>query len=113
MSGVPGLHSPICRPVAEHGLLVEFGDRIDEAIHTAVLALDRALAAAPFAGFVEAVPAYVNLLVRFDPMVTDHATVEAALRALMRAAPEGAAPGASVRGRAWRATFCSSLKSPV
>lgn len=94
MSGVPGLHSPIFRPVAEHGLLVEFGDRIDQATHAAVLALDRALAAAPFAGFVEAVPAYVNLLVRFDPMVTDHASVGAALRALMRTAPAGAAPGA-------------------
>jgi inhibitor of KinA len=78
---------PIFRAVAEHGLLVEFGTRIDAATHAAVLALDRALAAKPFAGFAEAVPAYVNLLVRFDPMVTDHRTVEAALRALIKATP--------------------------
>ena len=76
---------PIFRAVAEHGLLVEFGTRIDDATHAAVLALDRALAANPFAGFAEAVPAYVNLLVRFDPMVTDHRAVEAALRALITA----------------------------
>jgi inhibitor of KinA len=78
---------PIFRAVAEHGLLVEFGARIDDATHAAVLALDRALAANPFAGFAEAVPAYVNLLVRFDPMVTDHRAVEAALRALITATP--------------------------
>lgn len=78
---------PIFRAVAEHGLLVEFGARIDDVTHAAVLALDRALAANPFAGFAEAVPAYVNLLVRFDPMVTDHRAVEAALRALITATP--------------------------
>ena len=84
---------PAFRPVAEHGLLVEFGDRIDDASHDAVLALDRALAAQPFVGFAEAVPAYVNILVRFDPMVTDHRAVEAALRALL-----GSAPAAGVQG---------------
>ncbi|MFM7654110.1 MAG: 5-oxoprolinase subunit B family protein [Paracoccaceae bacterium] len=76
---------PIFRPVAEHGLLVEFGDRIDPLTHAAVLALDRALAARPVSGFAEAVPAYVNLLVRFDPLITDHRAVETALRALLKA----------------------------
>lgn len=85
---------PIFRAVAEHGLLVEFGARIDPATHAAVLALDRALAARPFAGFAEAVPAYVNILVRFDPLVTDHRAVEAALRALLGAVPETGAEGA-------------------
>lgn len=85
---------PLFRPVAEHGLLVEFGDRLDDACHAAVLRLDRALAATPFAGFAEAVPAYVNLLVRFDPLVTDHAGVKDALCALMARAPDAAAQGA-------------------
>ena len=88
MSGLP-----IFRAVAEHGLLVEFGTRIDDVTHAAVLALDRALAAKPFAGFAEAVPAYVNLLVRFDPMVTDHRAVEAALLALIIATPPGSMQG--------------------
>ena len=82
------------RPVAEHGLLVEFGDRLDETSHAAVLRLDRALAAQPFPGFAEAVPAYVNLLVRFDPLVTDHARVAAALRALLASAPAATRAGA-------------------
>ncbi len=90
---------PVFRPVAEHGLLVEFGDRIDGVAHAAVLALDRALAAKPFVGFVESVPAYVNLLVRFDPLVTDHPGVEAALRGLLgggAVAPVGRRHGVDV-----------------
>lgn len=88
---------PVFRPVAEHGLLVEFGDTLDDTVHAAVLALDRALAASPFAGFVESVPAYVNLLVRFDPLVADHRAVMAALSALLRATPSKATAG-QVRG---------------
>lgn len=76
---------PIFRPVADHAVLVEFGDRIDPAAHDAVLRLDRALAEAPFSGFAEAIPAYVNLLVDFDPMLTDHATVIAHLEHLLSA----------------------------
>lgn len=74
---------PAFRPVAEHALLVEFGSEISDAAHEAVLRLDGALAAAPFPGFREAIPAYVNLLVDFDPLETDHAAAEAALRALL------------------------------
>ena len=85
---------PLFRPVAEHGLLVEFGDRLDDACHAAVLRLDRALAATPFAGFAEAVPAYVNLLVRFDPLVTDHTGVKDALCALMARTTDAVAQGA-------------------
>lgn len=84
---------PIFRPVAEHAVLVEFGETITDAAHEAVLRLDRSLAAAPFAGFREATPAYVSLLVEFDPLATDPVTAEAALRALLTAtsAPRPAA----------------------
>ena len=84
---------PRYRPVAEHGLLVEFGDRIDAAIHARVLRLDRALTAEPFAGYLEAVPAYAALLVRFDPLLTDHGAVQEALAGLLaRPAAAAAAP---------------------
>lgn len=72
-------------PVADHALLVEFGDEIDETTSQAVLALDRALAGAAIDGVAEIVPAYVNLLVDFDPTITDHAAVERAVRALVTA----------------------------
>jgi inhibitor of KinA len=85
---------PIFRPVAEHGLLVEFGAMIDRAIHARVLRLDRALAAAAVPGVLEAVPAYAAILIRFDPRLTDHAAIEQAARGLLDVAPE--APAAPV-----------------
>lgn len=71
---------PVFSPVAEHSLLVEFGERIDHAIHARVVQLDRALVAAPFDGFLEAVPAYAAILIRFDVLVSDHAAAEWAVR---------------------------------
>lgn len=85
------MHPPLFRPVADHALLVEFGDSISPAAHDAVLHLDQALAAAPFPGFAEAIPAFVNLLVDFDPLLTDHAAVERHLRGLLSAPPRAAA----------------------
>jgi inhibitor of KinA len=79
---------PVVTPIAEHSLLVEFGDRIDRTINNRVLALDASLAAFPFAGFLESVPAYASLLVRFDPLVTDHPTAVRHLAGLLdKAAP--------------------------
>lgn len=74
---------PQFNPIAEHGLLVEFGEAIDHAIHDRVLQLDSALTANPFEGFAEAVPAYASVLVRFDPLVTDHPTVVAHIKGLL------------------------------
>ncbi len=75
---------PIFRAVADHAVLVEFGTEISAPVHEAVVRLDRALALSPFAGIGEAIPGFVNLLVDFDPMVTDHAAVEAHLRGLLQ-----------------------------
>lgn len=93
MTGAPRPDAPLLRPVADRALLVEFGDAIGDAAHTAVLRLDRALQAAPFAGLCETVPAFVNLLVVFDPLLTDHAAAAAAVRAALAQAPAVAAPG--------------------
>ncbi len=74
---------PTFHPVADHALMVEFGDTIADDIHAAVLRLDRALTRTPVPGVTEAVPAYASLLVDFDPTLTDHALVRAALTALL------------------------------
>ena len=71
--------------VADHAVLAEFAETITPQASEAVRQLDAKLAAAPFAGFVEAVPAYVSLLVIFDPVVSDHVLVEASLRARLAA----------------------------
>lgn len=71
------------RPVADHALLVIFADQISDAANQAVIALDHAIAAAGVHGVREVVPAIVNLLIDFDPVATDHAAVEAAVRGLL------------------------------
>ncbi len=52
--------TPRFRPVGDGAVMVEFATALDPAAHRAVLALDRALAATPFPGFLEAVPAFVT-----------------------------------------------------
>ena len=74
---------PRLTPVADRAVLVDFSDTLDEAAHDAVLALDAALQAHPIPGMAEVVPAMVNLAVVFDPLLTDHAAVAAALRPLL------------------------------
>ncbi|MBA4352502.1 MAG: kinase, partial [Rhodobacter sp.] len=66
---------PRLTPVADRAVLVDFGTAVTDAVHEAVLALDRVLRDHPVAGQVEVVPAMVNVLVVFDPLVADHATV--------------------------------------
>lgn len=68
---------PTFRPVADYGLLVIFSEHISEEAHAWVIALDKALGVVPLQGVIETVPALVNLLVTFDPLVTDHEDVEA------------------------------------
>jgi inhibitor of KinA len=84
---------PRFRPVADVGMMVEFGKTIGEEVHAAVLALDQALAAHPFHGFTEAVPAYCSLFVAYDPLVAELKSVKAHVSALVASmtvsAPKG------------------------
>lgn len=75
---------PTFKPVADYALLVIFAEEISEAAHASVVALDRAITATPPAGVLETVPALVNLVVTFDPALTDHQAVEDGLRSLIR-----------------------------
>lgn len=75
-------------PVADRALLVELGDAVAPEVQAQVWALDRALRGDPVPGQVELVPAMVNLLVIFDPLVTDHAAVAAAVLARLASLPE-------------------------
>ncbi|PTQ11575.1 kinase [Sphingomonas oleivorans] len=74
---------PRLRAVGDSGLLVEFGDRIDKAVHNRLLAFDAALQADPFIGFTEAVPAYASILVGYDPLLTEPSAVEAHVARLL------------------------------
>ena len=84
---------PRFRAVADQAILVEFGTVITDAARAQVRSLDQKLARHPIAGFREAVPAYVNLLVVFDALLTDHAAVKHALAALLQDPDLSSKPG--------------------
>jgi len=56
-------------PLSESAVVVEFGNQISVELNSAATALADQLDAAPFPGFVEAVPAYASTTVYFDPLV--------------------------------------------
>lgn len=79
---------PRFTPVADHALLVSFGDVLTEATSAAVMALDQALADTPPTGFNECVPALVNLLIDFDPLLTDHQQLRGQVQRLLQHAAQ-------------------------
>jgi len=85
MTGVP-----VIKPVGDTGVLLEYGDKIDPALFDRILALDAALRASPPPGLLETVPAYVTLLLVYDPLITDFAAVAAAALALANVSGTGA-----------------------
>jgi inhibitor of KinA len=75
---------PRFKVIADHALLVKFADDASVEAHTCVIALDRAIASDPPVGMIETVPALVNLLVTFDPVITDHLAVEGHVRKCLK-----------------------------
>lgn len=85
----------------ETALVVEFGDRIDDALAARVLALDAALTAGPPPGMLETVPTYRSLMVHYDPLsITRAELVRAVTGALAQGAQVSHAP------RLWRLPAC-------
>jgi KipI family sensor histidine kinase inhibitor len=86
---------PRILPCGDTALAVEFGTVVDPRLNARVLALDERLAGIP--GVVEAVPTYRSLLVHYDPVATDFATLSAALVERARDLPDEPR-----EGRLWR-----------
>ena len=59
---------PRLLPSGDSAITVEFSRNIDDAANRRVLALDRAMVAAPVEGVTETVPTYRSLLVHYDPL---------------------------------------------
>jgi inhibitor of KinA len=72
---------PSVVPVADHAVLVAFGQEITDATLARIHALDIALSRHRPLGMIEIVPALTHLLVAFDPLVTDHQAITAAVLA--------------------------------
>jgi KipI family sensor histidine kinase inhibitor len=77
-----GETAPRYLAAGESALVVEFGERIDEAINDRVLALDQAVAAAHLMGVIETVPTYRSLMIHFDPRRTSTSALTDAVRRL-------------------------------
>jgi KipI family sensor histidine kinase inhibitor len=73
--------------VADQALLVSFGDEISDDLTRVIGLADRAICDAAIVGGCEITPALVNLLIIFDPLITDHARVEAAVAKLFPLPP--------------------------
>lgn len=84
--------TPSIVPVADHAVLVVFDDEIDETTLARIHALDAALSRDSPSGMIEIVPALTSLLIEFDPVVTDHAAIAAAVLANLDA-PTRPSPG--------------------
>jgi inhibitor of KinA len=84
---------PTFTPVADHALLVSFGSVITDDTSAAVISLDRALADSSPPGMAECVPAFVNLLIDFDPLLTDHTQIRGHVERLLRGTFRGQTVG--------------------
>lgn len=101
--------SPRLLALGDTAWTVEFGDRIDPALHARVQGLATALAAGravaeattPLAAVVDVVPTFRSLTVHYDPLRVCGETLGIALLAL--AAEAGAVTSA---GRSWRIPVC-------
>ena len=78
------------KPISDCALLVELGSFVDDEINKSIIVLDRAIARANIQGVKEIVPAFVNLLIVFDPLVTDHRAVQIGVEALFPLSNDGA-----------------------
>src|ERR1700744_4725530 len=91
------LPPPRLLPSGDSAMTVESARDIDDAANQRVLALDRAMAAAPIEGVTETVPTYRSLLVHYEPDRLDFEHLGEKLLALAEApAPPS---GKARRGR--------------
>lgn len=74
--------SPKFKNVSDCGVLVELGSEISDETSNAIFALDKSIAALEIKGVVEVVPALINLLVIFDPLVVEHGDIQNVIKTL-------------------------------
>jgi KipI family sensor histidine kinase inhibitor len=64
-------------PAGDTALVVEFGDRIDRELSTAVLSLAQSLDTEHIAGVIETVPTFRSLMIHYEPLVLPAASLAA------------------------------------
>ena len=75
-------------PLGDSSLLVKVGDEIDLAVNQRVHALASLVETSSINGIIETVPAYVTLLVHYDPLILSFAQLKNHLRAKLNLVEE-------------------------
>lgn len=92
---------PRILPYGDGAILVEYGDRIDRDLNARVMALDVTVNAMEIDGVLETMPSFRSLMIRFDPLTTDHAVLTETVMPQVLAAEAGARTG-----RSWSLPVC-------
>jgi inhibitor of KinA len=74
-------------PLGDCAVVVSFGDDISEAINLRVRAFSSELSEATLPALVEGVPAFTNVTILYDPLITDYEGFAAALESLIDRTP--------------------------
>lgn len=82
-------------------VVVEFGDRVDRELNDRVLRLSALVRASNTAGVIESVPTYRSLMVHYDPLTTDSASVIGAIEKLL-----DESGGVTRQAKLWRIPAC-------
>ena len=77
------MQGPTFKPIADHALLIEFATQISQQANDVVVLLDAAIQRNPPIGLLETIPALVNILIDFDPLLTDHQSIETHICAML------------------------------
>ena len=71
------LTNVMIKPIADFGILVEFGSIVDDGVHNRVLNFYHAISEAHLAGVVEITPSYASVLIQYNMLATDFSTLKA------------------------------------
>lgn len=91
-------------PAGDTALVVEFGDLMDRELSNRVLGLSALVRASNIAGVSETVPTFRSLMVHYDPLATDSASLTAALEKLL-----GSNRSANKQVKLWRIPACYAI----
>src|SRR3954469_15522703 len=93
--------SPRFLPAGDTAIVVEFGDGIDRAVNDRVLRLSANVRAANLPGVVETVPTFRSLMVHYNTLINESASLIAAIEKLLDGRADETA-----RRKLWRIPAC-------
>ena len=91
-------------PAGDAAVVVEFGDHVSRILSDRVLRLNALVRAANPRGLVETVPTFRSLMVHYDPLATDSASLIGAIENLL-----DSGSGETTQARLWRIPACYAI----